>query len=440
MTQQEKKPPVNFKVEAWVPIADLKEHPKNPRVDLINSPERFESLKRSIQEGVFEPIKVSKLSGYCIAGNQRIKAFRSLSYTHVPVQYNEYEKEADEIRDMIKDNNEWGAYDYDNLNQLMEVTDGLEALSLGFNDLDFKMLDKAKAEASKNEGKEDDVPEIPTNPVSKEGDIYKLGSHVLICGDSTDHATIESLMLKGGGNSADMVFTDPPYNVNYSGRGKKTSTKIENDNMDKNDFLEFLLDSFSAIRKNVKKTASAYVFHGFSSQIPFQKALEISGFKIKNQIIWKKPTASMGWGNYRWQHEPLFYCCVGDEKTNFYGDRTHSTVWDFQGNEESLYQWAKDVLKAEKEGRTTIWSVARENVAGYIHPTQKPVQLIFYALRNSSKEGDIVLDPFGGSGATMIACEKMKRQCRMAENDPRFVDVIIARFEAYTGLKAQKLN
>ena len=242
------RPKVNFKPEAWIKIDDLKEHPKNPRVDLSQRTEQFEKLKMSIEEGVFEPIKVSTLSGFCIAGNQRLRAFRELGYDEIPVQYNEYENEKDEIRDMIKDNNEWGAYDYLKLAENLKNLD-LSLDSLGLNDLDLRLLDRISLKPEKD-AIEDDVPDLPNKTSIKLGDIFKLGDHRLMCGDSTKKEDAEKLM---DGAKADLIITDPPYNVNYSGRGKKTSNKIENDNMSREDFRAFLCLPFKQFSKRFRR-------------------------------------------------------------------------------------------------------------------------------------------------------------------------------------------
>ena len=165
-----------------------------------------------------------------------------------------------------------------------------------------------------------------------------------------------------------------------------------------------------------------------------------NGLEVRNQLIWNKPMCNHLFGDYHWKHEPFFYAGFKDIKTNFYGDRTHSTVIDLQATEQQLVNWAKKQKRMEKEGKTTIWSMRRENTAEYVHPTQKPVELITYALSNSSKADDIVLDPFAGSGSTLIACEKAGRICMTAELDPKYCDVIIKRFEDYTGTTAKKIE
>jgi DNA modification methylase len=278
--------------------------------------------------------------------------------------------------------------------------------------------------------KDDDVPEIPENPKTKPGDVYELGPHRLECADSTNSSSYARLML---GQKADMVFTDPPYNVNYKGQGEKTSEGIMNDKMDVSKFREFLSAVFSCMKDAVKGGGGLYVFHSSSSQAVFEEAMTASGLEIKNQLIWNKPMAALGWGDYRWKHEPFFYAGFKGTAPNFYGDRTHGTVIDFQKTDNQLANWAKRQKQAEKEGRTTIWSMKRERVKDYVHPTQKPVELVMYAIQNSSKVGDIVLDPFLGSGSTLIAAEKTSRICYGLELDPKFADVIVERYVQFTG-------
>jgi DNA modification methylase len=277
-----------------------------------------------------------------------------------------------------------------------------------------------------DDDKDDIVPSVPKDPKSKLGDLYILGNHRLLCGDSTSEKDVALLM---DGAKADMIFTDPPYNVNYSGRGKETSNTIMNDSMSKESFDIFLDNVFKRYSEISKAGAGWYVFHSTSTQAQFQMAIERTGWKVKMQIVWNKPTASMGWGDYRWKHEPMYYC--GKENTQFYGDRTHTSVWDLHGTEEELIKWAKKELKAVHEGKTSVWTMKRDSVAGYVHPTQKPVELITYALKNSSKQDDIVVDLFGGSGSTLIACEKAQRTCYTMELDQKFVDVIVTRYCQY---------
>lgn len=278
--------------------------------------------------------------------------------------------------------------------------------------------------------KDDMAPGLPEVAKSKIGDVYELGRHRLVCGDSTDPTMVARLM---DGRKADMVFTDPPYNVNYSGRGENTSNKIMNDSMSNESFDLFLSEIFKRYNEHSKAGAGWYVFHSSSTQHQFQKAIEDAGWRVKAQIIWNKPTASMGWGDYRWKHEPMFYC--GKEKTQFYGDRKHHTVIDIPKDDLKAIKWLRRQKELEKTGHTTIFSMKKEPVGDYVHPTQKPVELITYTITNSSKAGDIIMDLFGGSGSTLIAAEKMDRSCYAMEPDPRYVDVIVQRYVEYIGDK-----
>lgn len=281
-----------------------------------------------------------------------------------------------------------------------------------------------------NDEDDDVVPETPLVPKSKLGDVYQVGPHTIVCGDSTDREIWEKAVQL---RKADCVFTDPPYNVNYAGRGKNTSEGIMNDHMDAEAFDSFLEQAFGCIADIAKMGAGWYVFHSTSTQAQFEKALKKYGMAIRNQLIWNKPTASMGWGDYRWKHEPFFYTSKDGTETIFYGDRTHSTIIDFHESEQKLINWAKLQKKLETQGKYTIWTMKRDRVNEYQHPTQKPVELITYALMNSSKSEDLVVDPFLGSGSTLIACEKTGRVCAGIELDPKFVDVIVQRWVDYTG-------
>jgi DNA modification methylase len=197
------------------------------------------------------------------------------------------------------------------------------------------------------------------------------------------------------------------------------------------EFDTFLDEVFKRYAELSKDTTPWYVFHSSSTQDQFKKYIEKTGWQVRTQIIWNKPSATMGWSDYRMKHEPMFYC--GKENTTFYGDRTGTSVWDFHKEMDDLIKWAKTIQKADQSGKTTIWTMKREPVGGYVHPTQKPVELIGYAIRNSSKNGDIVVDLFGGSGATMIACGKKGRRAFLMELDPRYIDVIVSRYCDYTG-------
>jgi len=261
---------------------------------------------------------------------------------------------------------------------------------------------------------EDATPEVPAEAITKPGDVWLLGRHRLMCGDSTSIEQAEKLM---GGVKADMVFTDPPYNVAYEGRGEKNKLgPIKNDNMSDESFEQFCRDIFSTYDAVMKPLACIYVCHPDSQTAPklaFEKTFA-ELFKKASTLIWVKQSAGMGWQDYRAQHEPILYGWKkGDGGKHFYcGDRS----------------------------KTTVWQIGRDAQASYVHPTQKPVALPEEAIKNSSKGEDVVLDLFGGSGSTLIACEKTGRINRSMELDPKYCDVIVKRWEEFTGKKAELEN
>lgn len=401
-----------------VAINQIKENPSNPRkIDKLAYQKLLNSIKEFPEMLELRPLVVDK-NMVVIGGNMRLKALRELKYEVVPVIRADKLTDEQIKRFVIVDNLPFGEWDY----ELLQGQYGVE-------ELDQWGFDTAKMGVYKDKNeKDDDVPEVPEEPVSKLGDFYEIGGHKIMCGDSTKKEDVDRLM---GGVQADMVFTDPPYNVDYEGRGKNTSNKIKNDNMGDSEFDTFLGAVFERYKENSKRGAGWYVFHSTSTQDQFQNAIEKAGWNVKNQIIWNKPVASMGWGDYRWKHEPMFYC--GNEKTVFYGDRANTTVLDIPEDDEEAIKWLRKQKELESKGLTTIWTMKREPVNGYVHPTQKPVELICYALTNSSKRDDIIMDLFLGSGATMVACEKKGRKCYGMELDPKYVDVCVSRMCEFTG-------
>lgn len=226
------------------------------------------------------------------------------------------------------------------------------------------------------------------------GDLFEIGEHRLLCGDSTQTDTFEKLMQ---GELADMVITDPPYNVAYEGKTKEALT-IDNDSMSNDDFYKFLYDFYSALTTAVKKGAAIYVWHASSEIINFGKAMVDAGWLLKQQLIWVKNTMVMGRQDYQWKHEPCLYGWLDGAAHKWHSDRKQTTVieWD----------------KPQRNGE---------------HPTMKPIGLFAYQIGNSSKKGDIVIDAFGGSGTTMVACHEIGRKARLVEYDPKYCQVIIDR-------------
>lgn len=401
---------------------NIRPYEKNAK---LHSKKQVEQIARSIAEfGMNQPIVVDR-DGVIIVGHGRFEALNFLGWSdgeimkHVKVLDID-EKKANAYR--LADN-KLNESDWDMELVIEELKDLAET---GF-DITITGFDPDLIQEPEDE--DDVIPEV-LEPKSKLGDFYQLGSHKVLCGDSTSEKDVNKLM---GEVNADMVFTDPPYNINYKGQGKNTSNTILADNVEDTEFDVFLTKVFKNFADHTKDGAGNYVFHASRTQAQFEKALHENGYEIKNQLIWNKPMSALGWGDYRWKHEPFFYAGKTGKSIEFYGDRTHSTVWDFQKEESDLLEWAKRQKRAEKRGQTTIWSMKRDNVHDYVHPTQKPVELITYALNNSTKAGDVVMDLFLGSGSTLIACEKMNRVCYGMELDPKYVDIIIQRYVDYTG-------
>lgn len=273
---------------------------------------------------------------------------------------------------------------------------------------DFGFLDEEIEEITEKEVEEDDYEEPEDlEPKAKLGDIYQLGRHRLMCGDSTSVTDVEKLM---DGVKADMLLTDPPYNVDYEGK-TKDKLKIKNDSMDNDSFRQFLRDAFTSADMVMKEGAVFYIWHADSEGYNFRGACFDVGWKVRQCIIWNKNCMVMGRQDYQWKHEPCLY------------------GW----KDGASHLWASD------RKQTTVIDMAKP-VKSDLHPTMKPVALFDYQIKNNTKGGDIVLDLFGGSGTTIMACEQNNRIAYSMEFDPHYVDVIIARWEKFTGQKAVLLN
>ncbi len=289
---------------------NAKQHPKKQIQQVADSIKEF---------GFNQPIVVDK-NNIIIVGHGRYEAAKLLEMKEVPVitvDLNEQQAKSYRLADNKLNESDW------DMDLVVEELKGLDE-----NYLDLTGFDKDLV--IEPEEKDDVVPELPKVAESKLGDIYKLGNHIIMCGDATKKEDVEKLMQ---GTKADMVFTDPPYNINYKGQGKNTSNTILADNVEQTEFDKFLVDVFKNYAEYAKGGAGVYVFHASRTQAQFEKALHTNGYEIKNQLIWNKPMSALGWGDYRWKHEPFFYAGKTKQKIQFYGDRTHSTVWDFQKTE-----------------------------------------------------------------------------------------------------------
>lgn len=392
----------------------IKDVPKNPR---FIKDERYEALKKSIEDDP-EMLQLRELVAYdnngelvVILGNMRYRAMKELGYKDAPVKVLPTETDAKKLRAYIqKDNIAFGQNDWDLLGNEWDVEElqdfGLECDFL--TDLD---IDKG------NENTMDNVQEDDFDPDSvqedeievKLGDIFQLGNHRLMCGDSTKEEFVNALCDE---KQMDMLLTDPPYNVDYTGKSSELKNKkIANDAMPEDSFRTFLLSVFNLAASHLKKGGAFYIWHADSEGVFFRNSVVGTGsLLLKQTLIWNKNSFVLGRQDYQWKHESCLYGWKEGGPHYFINDRSLSTVIDM-----------KKPQRAD------------------LHPTMKPIELFAYCINNSSKVGENVLDLFGGSGTSIIASEQLGRKCYMMEFSPHFVNVIIKRWETLTGQKAIKL-
>lgn len=380
-------------------INDLIPYANNPR----NNDIAVEPLKNSIKEFGFKvPIIVDK-DGEIVAGHTRLKAAKELELEEVPCVI------ADDLTpEQVKafrlaDNKvgELAEWDFDLLDLELEELENVNFDMEGFG-FEFNLQ---KEEAGVIEDDFDCELEEETN--IKQGDIFQLGRHRLMCGDST---SLEDVQKLAGGVQVDLLVTDPPYNVNYEG-ATKDKLRIKNDNMKDTQFREFLKDAFYAADSAMKVGASFYIWHADSEGYNFRGACKDIGWSVRQCLIWNKNSLVMGRQDYQWKHEPCLYGWKDGASHLWMNDRKQTTV-----------------INMDRPTRNEL------------HPTMKPVALFDYLIKNNTKSGDIVLDIFGGSGTTIMACEQNGRRGFLMELDPKYCDVIIKRWEEFTGEKAVKIN
>ncbi|MDZ7821552.1 MAG: DNA modification methylase [Candidatus Marinimicrobia bacterium] len=383
-------------------LKDIIPYHGNPR---NHSDASINAVASSINEFGFKvPIVIDK-QNIIVAGHGRYFAAKKLGIQEVPVVV------ADDLTPVqikayrLADNKvaEQSTWDDELLDMELQM----------LNEMDFDMelfgFDEFEVEIE-NEGHTDpdDVPEEPPS-ICKKGDIWKLGDHLLICGDATDPATYKRLFKNK--SMASLLLTDPPYNVDYTG-GNEKALKIQNDKMDDEEYLQFLVDSLRHSVGFLRKGSSFYLFHADTKGLTCREAVIEAGLSLRQCLIWYKLNGFvMGRQDYQWQHEPCLYGWKPGEAHNWYGDRSQATVLEFNKPDKSLD-----------------------------HPTMKPVDLLSYLIQNSSQKENIVLDPFLGSGSTLISCERHGRVCYGVELDPKYCDVIIHRWELYTDEKAERIE
>ena len=376
-----------------LPVGKLVPADYNPRKDLKPGDPEYEKLKRSLSEfGYVEPVIWNKTTGHVVGGHQRLKVLIDTGMTEVECVVVEMGEEKEKALNVAL-NKISGEWDKDKLSLLITDLQGAD-FDVSLTGFDAPELDSLFKDSQRNGVHDDDFDvdaALKESAITRPGDLWLLGKHRLICGDSTKRDTYDLLM---DGKKANLVVTDPPYNVNYEGN----AGKIKNDNMTDSAFFDFLLAAFQNIEVCMTDDASIYVFHADTEGLNFRKAFSDAGFYLSGTCIWKKQSLVLGRSPYQWRHEPVLFGWKKKGKHEWYADRKQTTIWEF------------DKPKQNAD-----------------HPTMKPVELLAYPILNSSMANCIVLDPFGGSGSTLIACEQTDRICFMSELDERYCDVIVRR-------------
>lgn len=377
----------------------------NPRKDLKPGDAEYDKLKRSIEQfGYVEPAIWNKVTGRVVGGHQRLKVLIDMGITEVECVVVELPETKEKALNVAL-NKISGDWDKDKLALLIADLQGsdFDVSLTGFDPSELDDLFKSSIKDGLHDDNFDVDEELKQPPVTKLGDIWTLGRHRLVCGDSTKAETFAVLM---DDRKANLVITDPPYNVNYEG----SAGKIKNDNMANDAFYNFLLAAFQNTEAVMADDASIYVFHSDTEGLNFRRAFSDAGFYLSGCCIWKKQSLVLGRSPYQWQHEPVLYGWKKSGKHQWYSGRKETTIWEFD--------------KPKKNGD---------------HPTMKPIPLLAYPIMNSSMTNTLVLDPFGGSGSTLIACEQADRSCAAIELDEKFCDVIVKRYIEQVGA-AEKVS
>lgn len=377
-----------------VKIKEIKPYDRNAKK---HDDTQINNVAESIRQfGFVQPIVIDS-NGVIVIGHCRFEAAKRLKYDEVPcIMVDDLTPEQVDALRIVDNKTNESPWDIDLL------TEELQDLDLSMFDFAWDLMEET-AEAT--EITEDEAPEVDktNDPISKFGQIWKLGRHRLMCGDSTSEENVKALL---GGAKADLLLTDPPYGVDYTGK-TKDALKIQNDAKTDEEMIEFLSSAFRSADSVMKPGAVFYIWYAGTKEHAFDKACQLTGWEVRQILIWAKNTMVMGRQDYQWKHEPCIYGWKGGAGHLWASDRKQTTILEF------------DRPTANKE-----------------HPTMKPIALFDYQIQNNTKGGDIVLDLFGGSGTTIMACEQNGRNACVMEYDPKYVDVIIKRWENFTGEKA----
>jgi DNA modification methylase len=401
-----------------VPVDAIRTHPKNPRrgdVDVIAT-----SIAKN---GFYGAVVVQRSTGYILAGNHRFLAAKKAGLTEVPVLFVDVDDKTAR-RILLADNrtSDIATYDDGALAALLkELRAEQDLLGSGYDDSDVdKLLKELGAKTSEPDvvdetsaaAEDESVDELPAEPDSKPGEVYELGPHRLICGDATCVTDIEKLLR---GETVDLLWTDPPYNVGYEEKTKRAINQrkrplpITNDALNDTDFLEFLTEAFSTASTAMRAGAGFYIAHADTQGLAFRMAVRKVGWKLSQCLIWVKDRFVLSRTDYHWKHEPILYGWKEGAAHHAVEDRTQDTIWEFA-----------------RPGRSDE------------HPTMKPIALVERAIRNSTRPGGVVLDLFGGSGTTLLAAARAGRVARLVEIDPRYCDVIRRRWERHVAQSENK--
>lgn len=383
-------------------ILKLKPSEYNPRKDLQPEDEEYIKIKNSILEfGYVAPVIINA-DMTVIGGHQRLKVLKELGYEEIQCIVVDLDKNKEKALNLAlnKISGEWENDKLEAILAELKETD-VDINITGFSNDEVDDILKDIIGSNEDDFDLEEALDEIEEPTTKVGDIWRLGKHRLLCGDSTQQEDVMRLM---NNQEADMLLTDPPYNVDYEG----IAGKIENDNMNETEFYNLLIDAFINMYSVAKAGAPIYVFHADTEGLNFRNAFKNAGFKLAQCLVWVKNTFVMGRQDYQWKHEPILYGWKKGKAHYFIDNRSQNTVLEFD----------KPTRNAE-------------------HPTMKPIDLLVYLIKNSSKENNLIVDLFGGSGSSLIAAEQSNRICYTMELDPRYCDVIIKRWETLTGQKAE---
>lgn len=390
--------PVFCSYDKLLNINDIKLNPDNPN----KHPEKqLKMLGEVIKgNGWRQSVTISRLSHLVVKGHGRILAAKMLNLCEIPVEYQEYSNKDEEMADLLADNRiaELAEMDNDMLCSIINDMDEYLLDFTGFTSDEISVILDTLPDITQEFIEDDEIEEefkLQDKTITQKGDVWCLGKHKLLCGDSTNKDSVLSFMKE---ERAQLVVTDPPYNVNYSGK-TEDALKIKNDDMSDDKFQLFLNKAFDCINEIMLDGACFYIWHADIKGYNFRGACKNINWQVRQCLIWVKNSMVMGRQDYQWKHEPCLYGWKSGAGHKWYADRKQTTILEFN-----------------------------KPTANRLHPTMKPVELIAYQIRNSSKRGDIVFDSFAGSGTTLIACQKNNRICRTIELDERYCDVIVNRY------------